>query len=172
MQGWQTEWDTFNEASADYSRQEQIGETRLEHLQQGIDEALQRRKVLEQELSAIDDDASRKTIDEQSTAVKTAEVKQSDFTRELEAKRDSLLALRNEAQALNKNANEQRRAQQKLEGRLSSLEALQQSSFGKDQEKISNWLESTGLIDKPRLAQQLEVETDWVGAVEVVLQDD
>jgi chromosome segregation protein len=172
MQGWQTEWDTFNEASADYSRQEQIGETRLEHLQQGIDEALQRRKVLEQELSAIDDDASRKTIDEQSAAVKTAEEKQSDFTRQLEAKRESLLALRNEAQALNEKANEQRRAQQKLEGRLSSLEALQQSSFGTDQEKISNWLESTGLTDKPRLAQQLEVETDWVGAVEVVLQDD
>jgi len=172
MQGWQVEWDTFNEASAEYSRQEQIGETRLEHLQQGIDESLQRRKALEQELAAIDDDASRKTIEEQTSAVKTTEEKQSDFTRQLEAKRETLLSLRNESQALNDKANEQRRAQQKLEGRLSSLEALQQSSFGKDQEKISSWLESTGLADKPRLAQQLEVETDWVGAVEVVLEDD
>jgi len=172
MQGWQTEWDTFNEASADYSRQEQIGETRLEHLQQGIEESLQRRKALEQELDAIDEDASRKTLKEQTASVKTSEEKQSDFTRQLETKRTSLLSLRNEAQALNDRANEQRRAQQKLEGRLSSLEALQQSSFGKDQKKISSWLESTGLVDKPRLAQQLEVETDWVSAVEIVLQDD
>jgi len=172
MQGWQAEWDTFNEASADYSRQEQIGETRLEHLQQGIEESLQRRKALEQERDAIDDDASLKIIEEQTVAVKTAEEKQSDFTRQLEAKRETLLSLRNEAQALNEKANEQRRAQQKLEGRLSSLEALQQSSFGKDQEKISNWLESTGLTDKPRLAQQLEVETDWIRAVEIVLEND
>ncbi len=172
MQGWQVEWDTFNEASADYSRQEQVGETRLEHLQQGIEESLQRRKALEQELAAIDEDAIRKAIEEQTCSVKTAEEKQTEFMRQLEAKRETLLTLRNEAQALNEKANEQRRAQQKLEGRLSSLEALQQSSFGKDQEKISSWLESTGLTDKPRLAQQLEVETDWVRAVEVVLQDD
>ena len=172
MQGWQVEWDTFNEASADYSRQEQVGETRLEHLQQGIDESLQRRKALEQELDAIDNDASRKIIEEQTAAVKTAEGKQSEFTRQLEAKRETLLTLRNAAQALNDKANEHRRAQQKLEGRLSSLEALQQSSFGKDQKKISSWLESTGLTDKPRLAQQLEVETDWVAAVEIALEDD
>lgn len=172
MQGWQAEWDTFNEASADYSRQEQIGETRLEHLQQGTEESLQRRKALEQELSAIDEDSSRKIIEEQTASVKTSEEKQAEFTRQLEAKRELLLSLRNETQTLNEKANEHRRAQQKLEGRLASLEALQQSSFGKDQEKISSWLESTGLTDKPRLAQQIEVETDWVRAVEVVLEDD
>jgi len=171
MQGWQIEWDTFNETSSDYSRQEQIGETRLEHLQQGIEESLQRRKALEQELGAIDEDATRETIDEQTASVKIAEEKQAGFTCQLEVKREMLLSLRNEAQALNGKANEQRRAQQKLEGRLSSLEALQQSSFGKDQEKISSWLESTGLTDKPRLAQQLEVEPDWVRAVEIVLED-
>ncbi len=172
MQGWQAEWDTFNEASADYSRQEQIGETRLEHLQEGTEESLQRRKALEQELGAIDKDVSSKIIEEQIAAVKTSEEKQAEFTRQLEAKREALLSLRNESQAQNEKANEQRRAQQKLEGRLASLEALQQSSFGKDQEKISGWLESSGLTDKPRLAQQLEVETDWVRAVEVVLADD
>ena len=172
MQGWQAEWDTFNEASADYSRQEQVGETRLEHLQQDIGESLQGRKALELELEAIDEDAICKATDEHTASVKTAEEKQAESTRQLEAKRETLLSLRNEAQALNEKANEHRRAQQKLEGRLSSLEALQQSSFGKDQEKVSSWLESTGLTDKPRLAQQLEVETDWVRAVEVVLQDD
>ena len=171
MQGWQSEWDTFNETSADYSRQEQIGEMRLEHLQQNIEESILRRKALEQELGAIDEEASRETIDEQTVAVKASRKKQVDITHQLEAKRETLLSLRNEANALNEKANEQRRAQQKLEGRLSSLEALQQSSFGKDQEKISKWLETTGLIDKPRLAQKLEVETDWVRAVEIVLED-
>ena len=171
MQGWQTEWDSFNEAVADYSRQEQIGETRLEHLQQDIEDSLQRQKALEQELSSIDENAVRRTIDEQEAAVKTAEEKQSDLSRQLEAKRETLLTLRDEIHSLDRKANEQRRSQQKLEGRLSSLEALQQSSFGKDQEKISSWLESTGLSDKPRLAQQMDVDPDWIRAVEVVLED-
>jgi chromosome segregation protein len=171
MQGWQAEWDTFNEASAEYTRQEQIGETRIEHLQQDIEDAQQRKKVLEEELSAVDEQAIRKTIEEQSVSVNTSEEKQVELTHQLEAKRESLLALRNEIDDLNRKANEQRRAQQKLEGRLSSLEALQQSSFGKDQEKISSWLELSGLTDKPRLAQQLEVDPDWVAAVEIVLGD-
>jgi chromosome segregation protein len=171
MQGWQTEWDIFNEAAADYSRQAQIGETRLEHLQQDIEDSLQRRKALEQELSSIDENAMRRTIDEQVAAVKTVEEKQSDLSHQLEAKRETLLTLRNEMHSLDGKANEQRRAQQKLEGRLSSLEALQQSSFGKDQEKICSWLESTGLSDKPRLAQQMDVDADWIRAVEVVLED-
>ena len=171
MQGWQAEWDTFNEASADYSRQEQVGETRLEHLQQDIDYAQQRRKALEEELSSVDEQAIYKIIEEHSVSVKASEEKQAEFTHQLETKRASLLALRNEVQDLNEKANGQRRQQQKLEGRLSSLEALQQSSFGKDQEKISSWLESTGLTDKPRLAQQLEVDPDWVAAVEIVLED-
>ncbi|MEE8233359.1 MAG: chromosome segregation protein SMC, partial [Gammaproteobacteria bacterium] len=171
MQGWQTEWDTFNEASADISRQEQVGQTRLEYLQEGIEESMQRRKTLEQELSSIDSNAIQRTIDEQSAIVKEAEEKQVEISSQLDAKREALLTLRNEIQSLNEHANEQGRAQQKLEGRLSSLEALQQSSFGKDQENIRNWLESTGLADKPRLAQQLEVEPDWIRAVEVVLED-
>jgi chromosome segregation protein len=171
MQGWQTEWDNFNEAAADYTRQEQISETRLEHLQQDIEDSLQRCKALEQELSSIDENAMHRTIDEQMTAVKTVEEKQTELTRQIETKRETLLALRNEMHSLDGKANEQRRAQQKMEGRLSSLEALQQSSFGKDQEKISSWLESAGLSNKPRLAQQMDVDADWTRAVEVVLED-
>ena len=171
MQSWQSEWDTFNEASADYSRQEQVGETRLEHLQQDIEDAQQRRKAFEEELNSVDEQALHKIIEEQSVSVKASEEKQVEFTHQLETKRERLLALRNEIHDLNEKANGQRRAQQKLEGRLSSLEALQQSSFGKDQEKISSWIESTGLTEKPRLAQQLDVDPDWVTAVEIVLED-
>ncbi len=171
MQSWQAEWDTFNEAAADCSQQEQIGRTRLEHLQQDIDAALQRRKVLERELNAVDIEANRKTIEEQTTSVKISEGKQAKFTEQLGAKSETLLSFRDEAQALNEKANEQRQAQQKLAGRLSSLEALQQSSFGKDQGKISNWLESAGLTDKPRLSQKLAVEAEWLRAVEIVLED-
>jgi len=171
MQSWQTEWDTFNEAAADFSRQEQVGQTRLEYLQEGIEESMQRRKTLEQELSSIDSNAIQRTIDGQSNFVKEAEEKQVEISSQLDAKREALLILRNGIQSLNGQVNEKSRAQQKLEGRLSSLEALQQSSFGKDQENIKSWLESTGLADKPRLAQQLDVEPDWIRAVEVVLED-
>ena len=171
MQDWQTEWDNFNEASAGFSRQKQVGQTRLEHLQQRIEESLQRRKSLEQELSTVDLNEIQQTINEQSAFVKEAEKKQAEITLQSDAKCKALLTLREVGKKNNEQANERGRAQQKLEGRLSSLEALQQSSFGKDQENIKNWLESASLTDKPRLAQQLEVETDWVHAVEVVLED-
>lgn len=171
MQGWQLEWDTFNEMVADHARQEQISKTRLEHLQQDIEESLQRRSRLEQELSSTDVAANRGTIETQTASMQVAEEKQTTLITQLEAKRETLLSLRNASQKLNEKAHKQRRAQQMLEGRLSSLEVLQQSSFGRDQEKINRWLDSTGLTDRPRLAQQLAVDEKWLGAVEVVLEN-
>ncbi len=171
IQAWQAEWDTFNETSADYLNQEQMSKMRLEYLQQGIEESQQDQKILEQELDAIDENAIGKVIKEQQASAKALEKKQTDFTRQLEEKRKALLSLRNETQTLNEEADNKRRTQQQLEGRLSSLEALQQSSFGKDREKINHWLESTGLANNPRLAQQMEVEADWVRIVETVMED-
>lgn len=171
MQGWQAEWDLFNETSADYSRQEQLGQTSLEHLQDGIDESLQRQKALEEELGAIDVQTIQTSINENATLVKQNEEKQAEFTQQLERKRQSLSQVRNQANELNEKANEQRRTQQKLEGRLASLEALQQASFGKDQKKLSSWIEANDLTENPRLAQQLDVDPAWVRAVEIVLED-
>lgn len=62
-----------------------------------------------------------------------------------------------------------RDALQKLHGRQASLEVMQKAALGDDNEAMGQWLEKQGLADKPRLAQQIQVETGWELAVETVL---
>ena len=57
-----------------------------------------------------------------------------------------------------------------VQGKISSLELLQQHAMGKDREKLNVWLKSLAWGAEPvRLAEGLEVESGWESAIETVL---
>jgi chromosome segregation protein len=56
-----------------------------------------------------------------------------------------------------------------LRGQLSSLETLQQAALGQRSEQVSGWLDTQGLQQAPRLAQEISVEPGWEHAVETAL---
>ncbi|MDH3342620.1 MAG: chromosome segregation protein SMC, partial [Gammaproteobacteria bacterium] len=66
---------------------------------------------------------------------------------------------------------EHRRGIHDAQGRLSSLEALQQSALGKTDKAVNQWLERQGLASQARFAEKLEVDAGWETAVETVLGD-
>lgn len=172
MQEWQIEWDSCNESLAECSRQQQAAGTRLEYLLQGLEEATQQRKTLEQELVDLDMDVQQVTIDRYMSMLQEMEEKQAKIVCESNEKKQSSLSLSDEIKDMYEQINEKSHEQQKLEGRLSSLEVLQKSSFGGEHEDTNNWLTSVGLADKPRLVQKIDVEPDWEYAVEIVLAND
>jgi len=170
MQAWQTEWESFNTTASEYARRCEIGKTRLEHLELGIEENEQRQGSLRQELETIDRDTLLQAIDSKSTELKSAETSHDKLGSELEAKRRLVQDCRKNGQQLNEQLNEQRLNYQKQEGRLASLEALQQSALGEDQEHVQDWLVKNGLGKASKLAQQINVDEEWAHAVEVVLE--
>ncbi len=56
-----------------------------------------------------------------------------------------------------------------LEGRISSLETLQDHAMGKDRADLKAWLERHHLNTVPRLAEKMEVSPEWETAVETLL---
>lgn len=59
---------------------------------------------------------------------------------------------------------------QKIQGRISSLELLQQHAMGKDKALLNAWLDKLAWLREPaRLAERLEVRAGWDLAVETVL---
>jgi len=169
MQAWQTEWETFNTTASEYARRCEVGKTRLEHLELGIEDLEQRQHGLQIELETINRDNLLKAVNVKSADLKNAEASHAKLEEELDAKRQQLQEYRKTSQQLNDKLNEQRLNNQKQEGRLASLEALQQSALGEDQEHVQHWLEKNRLVKAPRLAQQIEVDEQWAHAVEVVL---
>ena len=169
MQAWQTEWETFNTTASEYARRNEVGQTRLEHLELGIEDIEQRRNSLQQELETIDRENLLQTIDNRSAELNAAEASYAKLGEELEARRQQLQEYRKTSQQLNEQLNEQRLNYQKQEGRLASLEALQQSALGEDRDHVQHWLKKNGLAQAPKLAQQIKVDDNWAHAVEVVL---
>ena len=51
IQGWQSEWDSCNEAAIEFARQLHSDRARLEHLEQGIAESAHRRELLTAEIT-------------------------------------------------------------------------------------------------------------------------
>ena len=169
MQAWQTEWETFNTTASEYARRCEVGQTRRDHLELGVEEIEQRQNSLQQELKTIDRKSLLRVIDTRSVELKAAEASYNKLGLELETKRQQLLEHRKTSQQLNGQLNEQRLSFQKQEGRLASLEALQQSALGEDQEHIQHWLKKNNLAQAPKLAQQIKADEKWAHAVEVVL---
>jgi chromosome segregation protein len=170
MQAWQTEWESFNHAASEYARRCEIGKTRLEHLELGIEENEQRQHSLKRELESIDRDALQQAIDTKSAELKSAEAAHDRLVRELETKRRQVQDCRKTGQQLNGQLNELRLNYQKQEGRLASLEALQQSALGEDQKHVQDWLDKHHLGKAGKLARQINVDEAWAHAVEVVLE--
>ncbi|MCI0666453.1 MAG: chromosome segregation protein SMC [Methylococcaceae bacterium] len=78
-------------------------------------------------------------------------------------------ALKQKSRDLNKALNEIRSKRQTCEGRIASLERLQQHAMGKDRSVLNAWLVERRLEDSKRLAQDIEVENGWETAVELAL---
>jgi chromosome segregation protein len=169
MHAWQTEWETFNTTVGEYARRCEVGQTRLEHLELGIEDLEQRQNSLQKELETIDQESLLQEINTRSADLKAAEANHAKLGEELEQNRQQVQKYRKTSQELNEQLNEQRLNYQKQEGRLASLEALQQSALGEDQKHIQYWMEKNHLVKAPKLAQKIKVDDHWAHAVEVVL---
>ena len=171
LQGWQVEWDDYNRRWSDAQRGEQVEQTNTVHLEQATADIHARIQVLEQErqVLASQDLGARiaglqDQFDEVDTQNRGLAVDHETIQRSLQADRDSI-------DGLSTTLDEQRTAQQTLQGRLAAMEALQHAELGKDQDSLGAWLQGAGLTQAPRLAETLAVDPGWERALEVVLAE-
>jgi chromosome segregation protein len=169
MQAWQENWETFNHSLRAASSAAEAERARLEEMD------VQLRRLVAQKDRAAGEHGALSAAD---IAATLAEIESSEAQARatVEAAREGIERLMGTLQAdrgrereLAEAALAARRETQELEGRVVSLEALQRAALGQGQGKIVDWLESCGLAGRPRLAQQLSVDSGWERAVETVL---
>jgi chromosome segregation protein len=171
MQDWQKSWDEINRQHSAATQQAQVERSRIEQLDRHSAQLHQRLSRIEQEQEALSDHDLHGEID--TMQKRQAEVEQEKA--ELEKNLSEVLQLIRESRekiiASEQAYANQRRGIHDCQGRLSSLEALQQSALGKTDKPVNQWLERRGLHGSERVAQQLDVEAGWETAVETVLGD-
>ncbi len=172
MQTWQQEWDEFNQRAAEPRQRAEVEQSRIQHLEQVQNRLLERIRRLEAEDSGINtnDDAQADEIPLLQEAVSEAEL----LREEKQASMDSLIERINQTRDaishVDTELNDKRSQLQTARGRHASLEALQQAAVSGGK-KLDSWLSEQALDAKPRLLSELNVESEWQRAVEMVLGD-
>lgn len=171
MRGWQEQWDAFNQLSAEPRRAAEVQQARIVQLEQSLERLAERERRLRDEHAQLAADPQDAAILELNEQLAASELQLEELHLEEGAQQERLEALRNELQQATQAQQQAQGDLQRLNGRIASLEALQQAALNPGQ-GVADWLKSQLLERQPRLADGLRVRSGWELAVETVLGAD
>lgn len=171
MQTWQEHWERFNQQSAEPHRAAEVQQSRIQQLEQSLERLAERQRRLEDERASLAADPEDAAVAEMSELLAVGELNLEELSAAQEQADQQLEQLREQLQQAVQGEQQAQGELQRLNGRIVSLEALQQAAMdpGKG---VSEWLQERGLDQRPRLAEGLRVEPGWELAVETVLGAD
>lgn len=170
MQTWQQEWESFNHRSAESRRKAEVEQSRIQHLETSIERLADRVERLNREQGTLDAGplaAEMRQFEEQQ-----AQLREQAEEAELRAEsvQEQINDIRRDNGERGRQLEDDRERLQKMQSRHATLEALQKAAQG-DDGSVSQWYQRHQLEQRPRLADQLDVEPGWERAVEAVLAE-
>jgi chromosome segregation protein len=167
VQSWQKQFEEHHQQSSDLSRDADRVRADIEVLDQSLLQASRRLEGLGKEALSMDASGIQAVLEELASQSKELNDREQEKQTALDKSRSELLTAQS---AFQKSETETREIQRRLhtcEGRLESLQALQQAAL--DDVSGESWLEKQGLAKAPRLAKSISVSEGWEMAVEAVL---
>ncbi|MWV12615.1 chromosome segregation protein SMC [Pseudomonas sp. R-28-1W-6] len=171
MHGWQERWDSFNQRSAEPRRQAEVQQSRSQQLELSLERLAERQRRLAEELAQLAADPEDAAILELSEQLAASELDLEELHAAEEGLVERLEQLRGELRQATQAQQQAQGELQRLNGRIVSLEALQQAALNPGK-GAAEWLREQQLNHRPRLAEGLRVEAGWELAVETVLGAD
>jgi chromosome segregation protein len=171
MQDWQGSWNEINQSYSEADQKVQIEDSRIEQLDRHVKRLKERLERIDVEEQALRGEDIEGQIVELGEKLAAAEQKKSRQEEQVSSVLSSIRETREQIVATEQKSAEHRRSIHDAQGRLSSLEALQQSALGKTDQAVKQWMERQGIAGKNRFAEQLQVDSGWETAVETVLGD-
>ncbi|MCZ6499936.1 MAG: chromosome segregation protein SMC [Gammaproteobacteria bacterium] len=166
---WQEAWESFGRENHTAQNQVQVHKASIEHLENQLSRMLQQKNKVGQEQQSISNADSEEKLADLVRQEQQAEVQAATLRQRLQQMSARMAQLRTQDQELTGKLDLGRSNVQKICGRLATLEAMQQAALGQTEGEVVEWLEGRNLSNRPRLAQELEVEAEWEPAVETVL---
>ena len=169
MSGWQQRWEAFSLESADATRSAQVEQARIEQIEAGLQRLRAQRARLADELAQLERTVAGARPEDFAAAEDEACERGRKAQRELDDALATLHSLRESEREGAVALEAARTALQAAQGEFLTIEAVQKAALGKGRAGTDEWLARHKLEARPRLAQQLEVESGWERAVETAL---
>jgi chromosome segregation protein len=168
-QQWQQQWEAFLAENAGYREQAEVQRTKLVQLDNQNRQLQARLDKLQSERGGLADAQLQFELETLESSIEIIETERAQLQQQLDEVLQRIATLRPEIKQLHDQLHTRRAELQKVNGKISSLELLQQHAMGKDKKELAVWLEQVGLEQQPRLAEFLEAEEGWETALETVL---
>jgi chromosome segregation protein len=168
-QAWQQQWEAYRNENAQYKEQAEVQRVKtvqLENQNRQLQIRMDKLRSEQRELSAVD---LQSEIDSLSASIELIEQERAAVQAQLHTVQQQSQDLRQHIKQAQDRLHEQRSQLQAVQGKITSLELLQQHAMGKDNQHLADWLASVGLHNPQRLAEFLDVQPGWETAVETVL---
>ena len=171
LAGWQQRWEQFNAARGAASEDAQVERARIEELSTQMERLAARAGRFATEREQLDSQDSGAQLAQLAGREASARAGGEQLAAALAAALAMVQAQRAEQLAVEAQLEAARADRQRLRGEFLSLEALQKAALTHPG-SATEWLDRSALLERPRVAQTLEVEAGWEHAVETVLGDD
>jgi len=166
---WQKQWEDYLTESSKYKEQAEVQKVKLTHLNSQSQQLQQRLEKLQIEHSELSSTDLLSEIESLDSSIELIETDREDLQLQLETIYSLIIEQRQKVKAFHNQLHDDRSEQHKVNGKITSLELLQQHAMGKDKKELVQWLDKMDLSNNQRLAEFLDVEDGWENAVETVL---
>ena len=166
---WQGEWDNFTQSAGEPAKTAEVERTKITHLEEQSRQFENRHTRMQEELVTLDVTELNEEIEQLDERLQQMQAVVDDIHENRQLCQNNIAEIRQQNHEIAEQIAVKRNEMQKMTGRISSLEALQEAALGKNDSQISKWLTERRLSDAPRLAQGIQVEDGWEKAIETVL---
>ena len=169
MREWQSRFETISEQASEPTRIAHAEQARIQYLEEAIVRHGQQLAKLEAEQRTLDSDPGAARVMELDTALQAFDAQLTVLMETVTDRQGAIRRLREEHHEQSGTLHDLRDTMQSLGGRQASLQALQQDALGTGPGSVREWLVEHGLVDNPRLVEQIQVEAGWEMALEQAL---
>ena len=166
---WQLEWESYRSHSSSNKELAEVNKVKINQIENQLRQLQIRQDKLQTERNELNAIQIQTELDTLDADIEIINFQRDDYQAQLEQLHHQIKDQRLEIKQLHDYLHSRRTESQNLKGKITSIELLQQHAMGKDNKNLSAWLSSTGLSNKQRLAEFIQVENGWDTAVELVL---
>lgn len=166
---WQKQWNTHLSENSQYKEQAEIQKIKLSHLSKQSQQLQQRLDKLKQEQNELSQSDLPSEITSLNSRITNIETDRETLQQQLKLISQQILNQRQTLKSFHELLHQNRSELHKINGKLTSLELLQQHAMGKDKKDLIPWLEKMNLAHHQHLIEFITVDIAWEKAVETVL---
>lgn len=165
----QQQWEELTQQSALADQQAQLYRSQIEHAEKAILRLNDRKLRLSQEQENLSSEDLEQEIELLLEQQAEWELEREAQQHQIDGQQHTIEQLRKSHYQLGDQLDEVKTQLQSQQGRLSSLDELQQAALHASSDDVLRWMMRHGLVENTLLAENLPVEEGWETAVEAVL---